>query len=69
MCFCCAMLSVFIVGLLLFWFGILWGFLSKKEISKGQRFAIIGGILIMMSAVSVWLITALCSFLCQCIVG
>jgi hypothetical protein len=61
------MLSIFIIGLLLFWFGILWGFVAGKVVSKGQRFAMIGGIIIMMAALAVWLISALCSYICQCI--
>jgi hypothetical protein len=69
MCFCCALLAVFIIGLLLFWFGVLWGFLAGKELSKGQRFSMVGGIIIMMAAVGVWLISALCNYLCQCIIG
>jgi hypothetical protein len=66
MCFCCAILSIFIIGLLLFWFGILWGFVAGKVVSRGQKFAIIGGIIIMMAALGVWLISALCSYICQC---
>lgn len=67
MCFCCAMLSIFIVGLLLFWFGLLIGIFSKKELSKGQKYAIVGGLLVMMSALGVWLVSALCSYICECI--